>query len=239
MCKGRPSQSSAYYLVPIALGSVLYKIPGFFEFRRKTMVAYDVNGTAVVVGHGVTATDLRLDENYVTWWIAVGSFVVTGLVPFCVLAVLNARILRAILEARRKRRKVVCTGDRDVFAKTSSSSGRLNKEELVAVMLMAVVAVFALCHSLRFFLNFTEVVLLLSGHSWIPALNVVVDLSTLLLVLNSAANPVIYYSLYPRFRKCLADMVRCRRYHQPVGQEEEDEETVQGELLQMSNTQDV
>ncbi len=156
LCKGRPHQPFLCYLFPILALSVGFAIPGFFAFRYRREESDDDDGEDDK--HILEPTELRTNPAYVTWYIGILNFLLNAVTPAVALAVLNACIVRAVLASRRRRRGAA--GESLQLQDGGASSSflrRLNREELVAVMLVAVVVIFAICHSLKFMLNFFEV----------------------------------------------------------------------------------
>ncbi len=78
-------------------------------------------------------------------------------------------------------------------------------------------------------------------HRWPSFARASSNVSTLLLALNSAVNPLIYYSFDHRFRECLADVLTCRIRRRRSREEEDDDDdegTKNGRLLQTIKTFD-
>ena len=79
---------------------------------------------------------IRMDQNYVTWYINWARLLVLGLLPFVAISFLNTKIYIAI----RRRRK-----------------GRRRREDRMSVVLMLIVAVFTVCNLPRLLLNLHEI----------------------------------------------------------------------------------
>ena len=90
----------------------------------------------------VCPTSLRDNTDYVRYYILVANFVVMVLIPFIILSVLNTMLYKAV-----KR-----TGS--VYKKTTS---RQRRDQSIAVILAAIVVVFAFCNVFRMIINLYEV----------------------------------------------------------------------------------
>ena len=97
------------YTIPNILFSVVYNLPKFFEFemqeyrelnfetRNMTMqelvdLNFDINMTKIKAN--ISPTKLRLDENYVYFYVNLSRFLVSVLIPLVMLAILNFFICR-------------------------------------------------------------------------------------------------------------------------------------------------
>ena len=90
----------------------------------------------------VCPTSLRDNPDYVRYYILVANFVVMVLIPFIILSVLNTMLYKAV-----KR-----TGS--MYKKTTS---RQRRDQSIAVILAAIVVVFAFCNVFRMIINLYEV----------------------------------------------------------------------------------
>jgi len=88
------------FALPIFLTGSLYSFPRFFELRPEEDIDADSgsggggNGGSGGLGLHLEPTELRLNSTYVLLYLNLGSLVVTGLLPFAALAVLNTGICR-------------------------------------------------------------------------------------------------------------------------------------------------
>ena len=97
------------YTIPNILFSVVYNLPKFFEFevqeyrelnfetRNMTIqefvdLNFDINMTKIKAN--ISPTKLRLDENYVYFYVNLSRFLVSVLIPLVMLAILNFFICR-------------------------------------------------------------------------------------------------------------------------------------------------
>ena len=88
------------YMVPVVLFSALFNIPKFFEFRviEEKLQFHDPISNLTMKSNvarvGFQPTDLRLDEDYVFYYLNMGRLIVIGLFPFLSLSLLNGAIYR-------------------------------------------------------------------------------------------------------------------------------------------------
>ena len=78
------------YTLPVVIFSALFNLPKFFEFSLQEV--HNSNNT--VVDLKPVPTKLRLDDNYVYFYVNWARFVVSGLFPLISLTLLNLAIYR-------------------------------------------------------------------------------------------------------------------------------------------------
>merc|ERR1719336_3239444 len=211
-----PSLSDAYltwllphitpYILPIIAFSILYNTTKFFEIETIYLehIDYqlDSNGTntsTVVVYPWLNATELRQDPAYAKYVVFILNFVVMGVVPVVMLAVLNFFIYRSISRATATHNNI-------------SSAHR--RDGTMARLLMAIVVVFLCCHSTKIIVNFYEAVQMvqygrLEEHpAWVMIL---VKVNHVLLTINSATNIVIYSYKDFKFRTVIVSAFQRKR----------------------------
>jgi hypothetical protein len=84
------------YTVPVVIFSVMFNLPKFFEFTLEKVEIENYLTNLTEIRLKVMPTDLRLDDNYVYYYVNWSRLVVTGLVPLLSLGVLNLAIYRYI-----------------------------------------------------------------------------------------------------------------------------------------------
>jgi len=194
------------YILPIIAFSILYNTTKFFEietiYLEHTDYQLDSNGTnisTVVIYPWLNATDLRQDPAYAKYVVFILNFVVMGLVPVLMLAVLNFFIYRSISRATATHNNI-------------SSAHR--RDGTMARLLMAIVVVFLCCHSTKIIVNFYEAVQMvqygrLEEHpAWVMIL---VKVNHVLLTINSATNIVIYSYKDFKFRTVIVSAFKRKR----------------------------
>ena len=97
--------SAKRYIIPIMLWSFCYNLPKFFELYT-TFEASKVNQTGR--GYDVEASDMRLNEYYITIYCIWMNFLCMGLIPFLALIVLNAQTLRSLVTKVSNKEVLYC-----------------------------------------------------------------------------------------------------------------------------------
>ena len=82
------------YMCPVILFSVLFNLPKFFEYHLDEMEYFNVENNRTEIHLKLTPTELRLNANYVFYYINLSRFVVSGLFPFISLTFLHLAIYR-------------------------------------------------------------------------------------------------------------------------------------------------
>ena len=173
-CGGSGEATSWAMIVGTVVISILYNIPKFFEYR-----------TVMIDGFGAVnePTDLRTSKFYVFYYILVSNSIFMGALPMLTMIILNILVIKEVNKANKQR---------------DTLTERQQRTTTVAAMLMAIVLVFVICHSVRFFLNIYEV---FNGYQHLPILiDYLISVSHWLLILNSSVNMFIYLHKDPRFR---------------------------------------
>ena len=143
------------YISPVIILSVLYCIPKCFELRtvEKLMCVSGTNLTRdsnCTTYHEIEATDMRNNKDYLLWYMNISNLIVTCIVPVSVLVFSSYKTYRSLnafpqLRARDRR--------------MSGIDERSNEERRVFT-LFSMVGLFIACNTLRFALNFDEVIYL-------------------------------------------------------------------------------
>ena len=81
-------------MCPVILFSVLFNLPKFFEYHLDEMEYFNVENNRTEIHLKLTPTELRLNANYVFYYINLSRFVVSGLFPFISLTFLHLAIYR-------------------------------------------------------------------------------------------------------------------------------------------------
>ncbi|ELU06181.1 hypothetical protein CAPTEDRAFT_24430, partial [Capitella teleta] len=173
----------------ILVVSIIYNIPRAFE--NYTLAQFDstTNKTHVAYMH----TDFGLNHAYRFVYVVLMNFGFMLLLPFTVLIVLNALLLRAVNQS-------ACTQGR--------ITSRQRHENNLTVMLLSVVIVFLACQILPIVDNIC-IVMYPNGSQ--QAMLVLTVVSCLMVTLNSATNFYLYCVFGRKFRQvfCLI-FCRCR-----------------------------
>ena len=82
------------YTVPNIVFSVIFNLPKFFEFDVQEIVETNSETNSTYIKINLNPTNLRLDDNYVYYYVNWSRFLVSGLIPLVGLTVLNFAIYR-------------------------------------------------------------------------------------------------------------------------------------------------
>ncbi|XP_069183263.1 LOW QUALITY PROTEIN: FMRFamide receptor [Procambarus clarkii] len=165
------------YVISVALFSVLYNIPRFWEVSYKEC---NVKEAEFVI---VLPTALRTHPYYIEIYIMWMYLIVMYLVPFLSLMIFNFFIYREVRAANHERQQL----------------SRLQKKEIgLAVMLLVVVTVFFVCNVLAFIINILELLGI--------TIELLTNASNLLITINSSVNFIIYCIFGQKFRKLFLKM---------------------------------
>ncbi|KAL1508934.1 hypothetical protein ABEB36_003750 [Hypothenemus hampei] len=168
------------YVIVIVVFSTLYNIPRLWEGKIQAEWSPRHNTTI----YCPTPSKFREDEYYRTVYIHWLYLICMYLVPFLSLAILNAAIYRQVLKANRERQRL----------------SRLQQREIgLATMLMCVVAVFFVCNLLAMVINIVETFEIPTEDVF--DLNMMINLSNLLVTINSSVNFVIYVIFGEKFQR--------------------------------------
>ena len=141
---------------------------------------------------------MRKNATYSIYYICLSRLIVLGIIPFSLLPFYNYAIYNRIKQQMP-------------FIDDATLSTRIhrNQENDLSKILFSIVGLFIICHTLRFFLNFYEMIWIHNILACIQAgakqdfpvwSHVVQEFSRLLLILNSSINFVIYCCFNTKFR---------------------------------------
>ncbi|XP_059087497.1 FMRFamide receptor-like [Tigriopus californicus] len=187
-----------FLLLISAILAVLYNIPKFYELERKVM-----NGTNVTV---VSGSALRSNPIYVTYYIFWSKFILIEVIPYFIILVLNSLIIGKIWKSTQFRKRFVnCENEID-----PDMTSRQKREANLGVVLISISILFILCQSVKIIPDMYEVAFCRLGNSELmpkcpatPLMASLIDISHLLLAINSSANFIIYTWRGQKFREVL------------------------------------
>ena len=169
-------------VVPGILFSILYYIPKFFDLNvGEELKCYRSNLTNVISDgleeeeekDGLTSdldfncttnyifvpTKLRLNPQYIFWYIIVSNLTLTAVLPSVALMYLNARIMASLNKFRDRKKSLqsrnsitTCNSEYHSASGPKTTNTDLKK----TFILFGIVILFVLCHSLRVSLNINE-----------------------------------------------------------------------------------
>jgi len=180
------------YILPIIFLSVVYNIPKFYEVETTTHCELLLDGTVNYFPH-YKRTSMRSKADYSIIYIGFSNCVVNVLIPMLLLSLLNLAIYQAVSRAATHHHHI-----------TGGTGHR--RDSTMAALLTSMVLVFVLCHSLKAGLNIYEAYMKfeLQGEvPWTDTLQVLTNISNLLIVINSSVNIVIYAMKDFKFRQVL------------------------------------
>ena len=209
----------ALYCSLIITFSILYYIPRFFDLEVEKLPCesnQEVNGTLFNCSsqYDFRPTPIRVDPNYVLWYINVSNLVVTGVIPGVLLGFFNYKISKSLQRSNITRASMV-SRQRHTAAKHQNKNSSDHGRTLV---LFAIVILFFVCHALRIILNIEEVANLASEGDpkteSCPILRfwavVLIPVSNLLIQINASANFFIYCFCDRVFKEVLVSQLAIR-----------------------------
>ena len=176
-----------YGVIIVALSSIIYNLPRFWEVKWKTTYPYGPNFTEYQYTE-VIQTELRQDPIYLGVYYTWAYLIFMFFIPFSCLAIFNLLIYRQVRIANSER---------------SRMSRQEQKEIGLATMLMVVVIVFFLCNVLALVVNILE---LLFQYQMIKMINI----NNLLVTLNSSVNFIIYCIFNDKFKRIFCKLFCCQ-----------------------------
>ena len=144
----------------------------------------------------IKISEMRKNPNYSKYYIHLCRLIVLGVIPFVLIGYYNLTIY-----------KHICQGPK-LFEEDISKRVRQKQENNLSRVLLAIVVLFILCHTLKIFLNFYEMIWIddvlfctMNGKDGFPRWSYIVQVfSRFLLVFNSSVNIVIYTCFSGKFR---------------------------------------
>ena len=153
------SWKAPVYFVPILAFSILYNVPKFFELGwanvdNKT----EINNSSEVLP--VVPTDMRKNKVYFQVYFVWCNFIFNGIVPFILLITLNVLILNQlrVYGNNVKKRK---NGNTELLQPRIHQHGadeRRQAQVHMAKVSIIIVAIFIVCHSIKWVPNIYEMI---------------------------------------------------------------------------------
>ena len=245
------------YVSPAFIVSfLLYGTPLFFAFKME-----DVEGrrfgndgssnstyeAAAMDNRTCLSVWWRLDKNYILMFNNVGTFIITGMIPFLLLVIFNFKIYLSIRHASKQieslniRRSSTFRGNVNV---NNQQIEEKKNEILQSMVLFGIFILFFVCHLLRVVLNLEEMIYfdelnkleVIENQFGIECIKVqfwtaiASDISHLLLQVGSSSNFFIYGYLSKKFKAAIKRKIfRCKMFR-------DSEAKATQELIQRKNT---
>ena len=172
-------------IIGVSLGSTLYNIPRWFEYRPEVFVdSAHNNQTIIRFGKTAFMNSEFYRQTYFSWLYVP----IMCIVPLLVLLVLNAFLILAVRQSMKQRQNM--QGVKDV---------KESRENNVTIMLVTVVIVFIICqvpalvYNIAFAVDYEYVE---TDYSY----SILSQFRNFLVCLNSAVNFILYCALGQRFR---------------------------------------
>jgi len=192
-------QASKFYILPILVFSIIYNVPKFFELKVGVVENEDIwpkstnlssfNNTIIEFAdpsttlYSLEPSTLRLSSSYIKAYLIILNLITHCVLPITLLVLLNLAVYKEV-------RKMSEQLDHD-----NSFRGPLHKREIkLAKVSVAIVAVFVICHGIRWIPNIWEFAHIGSAeaYSWPKWVEYMTNLSHLTTTLNSSVNFYIY-----------------------------------------------
>jgi hypothetical protein len=183
-----------YGVIIVALMSVIYNLPRFWEVKWHTTYPYGLNFTEYQYTE-VIQTDLRTHPIYLSVYYTWAYLIFMFFIPFSCLAIFNLLIFRQVKIANSER---------------SRMSRQEQKEIGLATMLMVVVIVFFLCNVLALVVNILELL-------FQKIFSKMININNLLVTLNSSSNFIIYCIFNDKFKRIFCKLFCCQMVLHKLG----------------------
>lgn len=189
------------YIIPIVLFSFLYNLPKFFELTTgmETTNATDalLNEGQPITKYTIEPTTMRVNEYYIKIYCIWMNFAFMGLLPFCLLIILNALTLRSLIVQNKS---------------TLSNEFSMSKKNEIALakVSLTICLIFILCHSVKWIPNLYELARLATEdkRAWPAWVESVTHISHFLMTVNSSVNFYVYcVKHYKLLSKCCDDSI--------------------------------
>ena len=200
------------YVMPVLVTSLFYYAPKFLDLEVvESVVCKNANSQSTdtselndettepsncTLEYALTPSTLRTNHHYVLWYINISNLLLTAFIPVGILIYLNCKIYFSLNNFIQRQPSM--------SGAPFESTGSCRRQQMVDVkktfILFSIVAVFVLCHSLRFILNVDEFLNLTkfieeqengcdSPKFWD---SVLVPLNQILIIINASAHFFIY-----------------------------------------------
>ena len=219
------------FIFPPIFSAIFINIPKFFETKLVTENVCLANGSILEI-YDYTLTDLRMNPDYIYYYTHLVKNLFTGIIPLFYLLFLNISILREIKKTSRSSRRLQETynlrrisGNASMTSTEESSSTKRSQQYFLTLGI--IVVLFLLCNTPRIILNFLD-------HYYedfedFAAMNIKPEhleffilISHFFLVINSASNFLIYFSVCNKFKNILMNKLESFRRSRSLQNEETD-----------------
>ena len=193
-------RKSGFYIAAVVILSFSVNITKFAELktiwsaRNKDDNETDMENNEIVLVPDYVATSLRLNENYILYFMTFNTFLHT-IIPAIILFALNSKILISINSVRFQQLR---------------STNRLRREKKLFWILFSIVLIFFMCHLPKGVIDLWEVVHIKKSLAcqkanmwfyWPTWIMNIMTVSNFLIFVNSSVNFLIYLLVDRDFRK--------------------------------------
>lgn len=194
----------------VAAFAVLYHVPKYFEIS----ILYCLETTGLYSVAVMDSSSLRENAVYKLFYKIMGGMMFFSVGPLLILIFLTVRVSMAIRENMKFQRKASSRkSTKETRRAPSPSESRSsknspspaakrktenNEEKKMDLMLVAVMIKFCVCHTLPMVLDLCET---LMSQFHIPFIELMVDISNVLVVADSSCNFAIYFIFGVKFRR--------------------------------------
>ena len=165
------SWNAPIYFIPILSFAVIYNIPKFFELKWcDSTDNISTNGTVNSTCHtnnsseltnNIVPTDMRTDPIYFQVYFVWCNFIINGIIPFIVLITLNILILKQLKIYSGATTKKNKEGNSELTQPRIHQHGldeRRQAQVHMAKVSIIIVAIFVVCHSIKWVPNIYEMI---------------------------------------------------------------------------------
>ena len=213
------------YVAPVTFLSFLYYLPKFFDLyidqvsNCTTVVNVTLSDERLKsegniancqTSYEIKPTQLRLDHQYIVWYLNVSNLLVTCVIPIGLLIFMNCRIASSLNEYRQRRPCGNSKPNESISDRTKSSKANMDIKQ--TFMLFSIVILFVICHSLRIIMNVAEFLKFQKSEDGTNCKSqirlwehICMPLSEFLLLFNSSANFIVYMLFDKAFQKILRE----------------------------------
>ena len=207
------------YILPSIFMAIILNIPKFFETE---LVLHNLTDSDNITSeiYDFAITPFRLDPNYVYYYTHLTRLLCTGIIPFFYLLSMNISIFNTIRRSSRpSTTNMLVLYTLPVVMQTQGRKFSTDKSKKFCVTLGAIVVMYLVCNTPRLLLNFMDhfsspIDIFISCKGIVNPVHLesFILLSHLFLVINSAVNFLIYFSVSRRFKKVvLSRLIRLRK----------------------------
>jgi len=176
-----------FHILPVLSLAVIINIPKFLECR----IDYYLDEEKNLTKSFITVTEMRMDKDYVLYYLNVTRLIFLGLAPLSFLTVLNVRVYSAIQRNSNLRQRSY------------------------SIILLLIVSVFIICQLPRMIFNIYEVLILdeLDEHRPPPlwSFYFLIFSNDICPIVNATVNFFIYFFIAKKFRAAFFNILLCKK----------------------------